>query len=92
MGKLDLHHTENNVPITEAEMEVIDEEFSQGKLEDWKVVDGTYYGNRNFYDDSVVISVQVPRKLREALKAEAKRQNCNQSDLIRAYISIGLAK
>lgn len=77
--------------VTTEQLESWDEEISSGDFKNWRTKGDIYYGPlKPANTKKEYITIQVPAALKIAVKTQADKNNCTQSELIRQYICDGL--
>ena len=79
--------------ISHKELEQWQKEFEAGDYSNWKPVGEVRYGKPHASkEERETISFAAPKSLKIRLNAQAKKHNCTTSDLLRAFVTEGLAK
>ena len=80
-------------PVSKAELEQWEKEFCAGDYSNWKPVGEVRYGKAHAVsEDKATISFVAPYSLKLRLNQQAEAHNCSSSDLLRVFVSEGLAR
>ena len=80
-------------PVSEAELEQWEKEFSAGDYSNWKPVGDVRYGKPHAAkEEKATISFVAPCTLKVRLNQQAEAHNCTTSDLLRVFVAEGLAR
>ena len=75
------------------EFEKWDEEITNEKFDDWEPVGEVVYGSlKPINSENTTLSFVCPVSMKAKIASVAKNNNCSNSDLIRSFVTEGLAK
>ncbi len=79
--------------ISVEEFEKWDEEMTNEEFDDWNPVGEVVYGSlKPINSENTTMSFVCPVSMKSKIALVAKEHNCSNSDLLRSFVTDGLAK